>query len=185
MASSIERSIEELYADPERGDALAFGRRTGVGRRGFFQGAGLAAMGAAVGGTIPFAGRMPGGVIPAALAQAPAAASQGPKILKFDGKQDVLVLLGEKPLVAETPEHHLDDDTTPTGKFFIRNNGGIPEPSAAPESWKLTVDGEVDTPLALTLGEMKQRFQPVDLTMVLECGGNGRAQFNPPARGNQ
>ena len=184
MARRIERSIEELYEDAERGDALAFGRRTGIGRRGFFQGAGLAAMGAAVGGTIPFADRMPGGLIPAALAQAPAPA-QGPKILKFDGKQDVLVLLGEKPLVAETPEHHLDDDTTPTNKFFIRNNGGIPEPTGNVDAWKLTVDGEVNTPLSLTLGELKQRFQPVDLTMVLECGGNGRSQFNPPARGNQ
>ena len=48
---------------------------TGVDRRGFLGGAGLAAMGAAVGGAIPFAANMPGGLIPAALAQgAPAAA---------------------------------------------------------------------------------------------------------------
>jgi len=176
MAKRIERSIEELYEDPERGDAVVFGRR------GLLKGAGLAAMGAAVGGSIPFAGRMPGGLIPAALAQAAPAA---PKLLKFDGKQEILVVLGEKPLVAETPEHHLDDDTTPNAKFFIRNNGGIPEPSGQGDAWKLAVDGEVNTPLALTLGELKKRFQPVDLHLVLECGGNGRAQFNPPARGNQ
>ena len=70
-----ERTIEELYAqDPERADAEAFGRKTGLDRRGFLGGAGLAAMGAAVGGAIPFAANMPGGMIPAALAQsAPAA----------------------------------------------------------------------------------------------------------------
>ena len=74
MAGNTERSIEELYReDPERADALAFGRRTGVDRRGFLGGAGLAAMGAAVGGTIPFAANMPGGMIPAALAQGTAA----------------------------------------------------------------------------------------------------------------
>ena len=65
-----ERLIDELYADdPERADALVFGRRTGLSRRGFLGGAGLAAMGAAVGGPIVFAASMPGGLIPAALAQ--------------------------------------------------------------------------------------------------------------------
>ncbi|WP_159741838.1 twin-arginine translocation signal domain-containing protein, partial [Bosea sp. 29B] len=65
-----ERSLGELYGDdPERGDALAFGRRTGSSRRGFLGGAGLAAMGAAVGGAIPFSDTMPAGLIPAALAQ--------------------------------------------------------------------------------------------------------------------
>ena len=51
MPTKIERLIDELYADdPERADAVAFGRRTDVSRRGFLGGAGLAAMSAAVGG---------------------------------------------------------------------------------------------------------------------------------------
>ena len=77
-----ERSIEELYAqDPERADAAVFGRKTGVDRRGFLGGAGLAAVSAAVGGAIPFAANMPGGMIPAALAQSapPTAAPKGPQ----------------------------------------------------------------------------------------------------------
>jgi hypothetical protein len=36
-----------------------------------------------------------------------------------------------------------------------------------------------------TLGELKSKYKPVTRRMVLECGGNGRAQFSPPARGNQ
>ena len=70
MPGKIERSIKELYdADPERADTVVFGRRTGLSRRGFLGGSGLAAMSAAVGGVIPFAEQMPGGLIPAALAQ--------------------------------------------------------------------------------------------------------------------
>ena len=47
MPRTQERSIEELYAqDPERADATVFGRKTGVDRRGFLGGAGLAAVGA-------------------------------------------------------------------------------------------------------------------------------------------
>ncbi|QYU66643.1 AI-2E family transporter [Leptolyngbya sp. 15MV] len=58
-----ERSIQELYRDdPERADALAFGRR------GALKGAALAAMGATLGASIPFAGRMPAGTLPALFA---------------------------------------------------------------------------------------------------------------------
>ncbi len=193
-----ERSIEEFYADdPERADAVVFGRRTGcLNRRGFLGGAGLAAFGAAVGGAIPFSQNMPSGLIPAALAQdkpaAPPAARlphrpqpKGPIHLNFPGKSDRLVVLGERPLVAETPESLLDDDTTPTEKFFIRNNGQIPEVAKDPDKWKITIDGEVNNKLELTLGELKTKFKPVTRRMVLECGGNGRSFFSPQARGNQ
>src|SRR3954462_11016932 len=60
-----ERSIEELYAqDPERADAAVFGRKTGLDRRGFLSGAGLAAVGAAVGGAKPFAPTCRAGLVP-------------------------------------------------------------------------------------------------------------------------
>jgi DMSO/TMAO reductase YedYZ molybdopterin-dependent catalytic subunit len=188
MANETERSIEELYRDdPERADAEVFGRKTGVHRRGFLGGAGLAGMTAAVGGTIPFAANMPGGLIPAALAQgAPApAAPKGPQYLKFPGKSDKLVLLGERPLVAETPENLLDEDTTPTDKFFVRNNGVIPDEAKDPNGWKITIDGEVNNKLELTLDDLKKKFKPVTRRLVLECGGNGRSFFTPQARGNQ
>jgi sulfite oxidase len=186
MPGTIERSIEELYQDDrERADALAFGRRTRIDRRGFLGASALAAMGAVVGGAIPFAARMPAGLIPAALAQAPVAPPKGPQYLNFPGKSDKLVVLGDRPLVAETPEHLLDDDTTPIDKFFIRNNGQLPEPAKDPDSWKIVVDGEVNQKLELTLAELKAKFRPVTQRMVLECGGNGRSFFSPQARGNQ
>jgi sulfite oxidase len=184
MSDRIERSFEELYRDPERADALIFGRKAGVGRRGFLGGTGLAAISAAVGGAIPFAANMPGGLIPAAFAQG-AEPPKGPQYLNFPGKSDKLVVLGDRPLVAETPEHVLDDDTTPTDKFFIRNNGPTPEAASNPDSWKVVIDGEVNQKLELTLGELKSRFRPVTRRLVLECGGNGRSFFTPQARGNQ
>jgi DMSO/TMAO reductase YedYZ molybdopterin-dependent catalytic subunit len=188
MNGRIERSIEELYKDePERADALAFGRRTGPSRRGFLGGTGLAAMSAAVGSSIPFTDNMPAGLIPAAMAQTPTAAPapKGPQPLNFPGKSGKLVLLGDRPLVAETPEHLLDDDTTPTDRFFIRNNGLIPEATSDPQAWKIVVDGEVNNKLELTLGELKDKFRAVTRRLVLECGGNGRSFFSPQARGNQ
>lgn len=190
MTGSLEHSIHELYEDdPERADAVVFGRKTEVDRRGFLGGSGLAAISAAVGGAVPFASDMPGGLIPAAFAQTlPSPVPAAPKVpqyLNFPGKSDKLVVLGERPLVVETPEHLLDDDTTPTDKFFIRNNGQIPEAAKEPDNWKFVIDGEVNNKLELTLGELKAKYKPVTRRMVLECGGNGRSFFTPPGRGNQ
>jgi sulfite oxidase len=191
-----ERLIGELYADdPERADAVVFGRRTGISRRGFLGGTGLAAMGAAVGGPMVFAAHMPGGLIPAAFAEAPdrvgggdtagAILDSAPERLRFPGKDPNLVLLRDGPLAAETPEHMLDDDTTPTSKFFISNSGLMPEPATEPDSWKLTIDGEVNRPVEIALGDLKKRAPPRTYRMVLECGGNGRSFLTPRVDGAQ
>ncbi|MGE0660002.1 MAG: sulfite oxidase [Reyranellaceae bacterium] len=185
MTSFKERSLEELYRDdPERADALVFGRKTKTNRRGFLKGAGLTAMTAAVGGAIPFADQMPGGLVPAALAQGTGAAPAAPMMLKMDGKAE-LEVLQEKPLNAETPLHMLDDEVTPSEKFFIRNNGLVPEAPANPKAWKITVDGEVNSKLELTVEDLEKKFEQVSYRLQLECGGNGRSGFVPEARGNQ
>jgi len=171
----------------ETGGNTADGNNFHTSRRRFLGSSGLAAIGAVIGGVLPIS--RDGAGIPQAHAQAaPAAApaaAKGPQHLKFPGKNEGLVVLGEKPLVAETPESLLDDDTTPIEKFYIRNNGQIPEEAKDPDAWKITIDGEVNNKLELSLGELKSKYKPVTRRMVLECGGNGRSAFSPPARGNQ
>ena len=178
-AGKAERSLRELYADdPERADALAWGRR------GVLGGAALTAMGAALGAAIPFGRRLPGGVLPAALAQPTPSGGDSP-VLRMDGKAP-LILLGERPLVAETPETLLDDEVTPAGKMYVRNNGGIPDAPADPRAWKIRIEGEVERPLEIAVGELEGgRFPLVTRRLQLECGGNGRSFFSPEARGNQ
>src|SRR5262245_43013745 len=157
LMSRIERTVSELYRrDPERADAVVFGRRTGPSRRGFLCDAGLLAMGAAVGGPIVYAAAMPAGLIPAALAQEAKRARR----LQLPGKDPNLIVLSERPLVAETPEALLDEETTPTSRFFIRNNGEPPEPTKDPDAWKITIDGEVNRTLELKLGELKAQVHP-------------------------
>ena len=51
--------------------------------------------------------------------------------------------------------------------------------------WKLTIDGLVDNPMALSIDDLKKRFEVVNRALTLECGGNGRAFFDPPADGSQ
>ncbi|MCC2098348.1 MAG: sulfite oxidase [Hyphomicrobiales bacterium] len=171
-----ERGLFELYHDdPERADAVIFGRTPEADRRGFLKSAGLAAMGAALGSAIPFSRNMPDGFIPVALAQK--------KALKLTGK-DGLTVLGDRPINAETPAHLLDDDVTPTNRHFVRNNGGVPDKTDA-AGWTVEIDGFVNTPLKLSIDDLKKKFQVVTRKLIIECGGNGRAGFNPPASGNQ
>ena len=132
---------------------------------------------AAVGASLPPVG--------AALAQGTApAAPKGPKLLEMEGKAR-LAVLGDKPLVAETQAELMDDSVTPTDKLFVRNNGQVPDITGDPKAWKIKIDGEVNTPLELTVGELMSRFPNVTYQLMLECGGNGRSFFSPEARGNQ
>jgi len=175
-----ERGLCELYQeDPERADRIVFGRIPCANRRGFLKGAGLGTMGAILGASIPFHRNMPAGLIPAALAEET-------EVSLFKGK-DGLTLLNDRPLNAETPAHLLNDSVTPNNRHFVRNNGLVPEIAKTMDvgDWRLTVDGLVDTPLELSLDDLKSKFEVVTAKLQLECGGNGRAAFNPPAKGNQ
>lgn len=173
--SKKEVDLFELYEkDPAEADRIVFGRVPDKDRRGFLKGAGLATMAAFLGGYIPFHRNMPAGLIPVAMAE---------EAFSIEGK-DGLTILNTRPVNAETPAHLLDDAVTPTARHFIRNNG-IPPENIDPAGWSLTIDGEVERPLTLTIDELKKQFEVVTLQLQLECGGNGRAGFEPKARGNQ
>ena len=107
------------------------------------------------------------------------------------GKHPGLTVLNDRPVNAETPAHLLDPDITPADRMFVRNNGAVPrdlptEPTSIPADWQLRIAGEaVPDPVTFTLGELRERFPEYTYQITLECGGNGRSEFNPPARGNQ
>jgi len=176
MTSEYDNTTDLLSSSaeaPETEELTVVGRNIRANRRGFLRGAGLATVSAAVGMAIPFHRNIPQGFIPAAMAQ--------DNVLM--GK-DGLTLLNDRPLNAETPPELLDDAITPTNRHFIRNNGIPPEDTSA-EGWTLTVDGFVDNPMELSIAALKERFEVVTMALTVECGGNGRAFFDPPASGNQ
>lgn len=177
--SKKEIGINELYQqDPIEADKLVWGRETDPkSRRGFLKKSALALMGSVLGARIVHADTMPAGLIPAGLFQDGSGS--------LDGKHPDLVVLNDKPINAETPAHLLNDLHTPADVLFVRNNG-IPPASVDVDNWTLTIEGEsVVAPKTYTLQELKSRFQQHTYSLVLECGGNGRSEFSPPAKGNQ
>lgn len=174
--------LHELYAkDPIAADRLLWDRESHPDtRRGFLKKSALLAMGAALGAPMVYAKNFPAGMIPAGLALAD-------QPFQIPGKHPDLIVLNDRPLNVETPAHLLDDKLTPADKFFIRNNGLPPsEAELDVDKWTLTIEGEsVNKAKTYSLKELKQRFKEHTYQLVLECGGNGRKEFNPPAKGNQ
>jgi len=144
----------------------------GYSRRSFVK-----AMSTALGANIVFANWMPQGLVPVLLAQSPEPFSIPSK--------PGLTILNDRPLNAETAAHLLNDPITPASRLFVRNNG-LPPVTPDPNTWKLTIAGEsVVKSKTYTLKDLKTKFKHIDLALTLECGGNGRAEFYPPASGNQ
>jgi sulfite oxidase len=83
---------------------------------------------------------------------------------------------------AETPLDALTTYLTPNDLFFVRHHWNPMYPD--PRLWTLTVDGEVEAPLELTLAELK-KLPRAEATCVLQCAGNGRGLYRPTVPGIQ
>ena len=104
---------------------------------------------------------------------------------KLFNKHKDMRLLNDRPWNMEAQAHLLNDPITPEDKMFIRNNGIIPKEIDA-ANWSLTIDGEsVIQPKSFSIADIKEKFEIHTYQLTLECGGNGRSEFNPPAKGNQ
>ncbi len=78
-----------------------------------------------------------------------------------------------EPFNAESPRHALAGRlTTGVESFYSRNHGPIPH--IDPDAWRLRVDGLVDRPLTLSLGELRERFAAREIMATLQCAGNRR-----------
>ncbi|MDX2305254.1 MAG: sulfite oxidase [Microscillaceae bacterium] len=135
-------------------------------------------MSLALGAEIVFANHIPSGLIPATFANSD-------QDFQLEGKHPDLVVLNDRPWNVETPPHLLDDLITSGDKLFVRNNG-LPPSKTDLNNWTLTIEGESAVQKKVfTLAELKSKFKHYTYQLTLECGGNGRSEFYPPAEGNQ
>jgi DMSO/TMAO reductase YedYZ molybdopterin-dependent catalytic subunit len=96
-----------------------------------------------------------------------------------------LLLLTDRPVQLETPRHYFRTAFTPNEAFYVRwHLEGIPN-AVDLNNWKLQIDGNVNKPLALSLPELMQKFNPVSLAAVNQCSGNSRSRLQPRVPGGQ
>lgn len=146
-------------------------------RRNFVKKSTLVSLSALLGAEIVFGHAMPENYTLLGL--------QDPDPFKLFKKDPQMVILNNKPWNIEAQAHLLDDKITPNKFMFIRNNGIIPENIDA-DNWTIEFDGEsVRQKKTYSLSQLKSKFKQYTYQLTLECGGNGRSEFDPPAKGNQ
>ncbi|WP_149303275.1 sulfite oxidase [Pareuzebyella sediminis] len=146
-------------------------------RRNFVKKSALAYLAGILGADIVYGAKMPMGYVPLGL--------QEPDPFTLFDKSKEMVVLNDRPWNMEAQAHLLDDAVTPNQYMFIRNNGIIPEDIDV-DNWTLTLDGEsVKERKSYTIQQLRTEFKPYTYQLTLECGGNGRSEFDPPAKGNQ
>lgn len=98
------------------------------------------------------------------------------------GKEDMIVR-SFRYLDLEMPLSGFSSWITPVNHFFVRNHMSGPV-DFDPTEYRLTVGGEVEKPLSLTLKELES-LPMHTLTNTLECAGNGRGFQQPKVFGVQ
>jgi len=104
------------------------------------------------------------------------------RTLVEDSAPDRLIVHSARPEDLETPVHLLTSWITANDLFYVRSH--FYTPAIREEEWRLSIGGEVERPLQLTLNDIK-RMRQTTLVVTLECAGNGRAFFRPPVAGVQ
>jgi len=96
-----------------------------------------------------------------------------------------LIVLTERPPQLETPFSVFDEGAiTPNDAFFVRYHlGGIPLDIDI-DTFRLEVAGKVNTPLTLSLQDIKA-MAPTEIVAVNQCSGNSRGLVNPRVGGGQ
>src|SRR5688572_22989200 len=107
--------------------------------------------------------------------------AQAPRATVAPGKEKMLVR-SLRPPDYETPVALLDSWITPVEHFYVRSH--LPVPAVDAATWALQIEGEVQTPVTLSIEDIR-RMPSTSLTATLECAGNGRAFYEPPVAGVQ
>src|ERR1043166_1842335 len=97
-----------------------------------------------------------------------------------------LILITSRPPQLETPFSVFNEGLlTPNDAFFVRYHLSQIPTSIDPAKFTLSVKGKVNSPLTLSVADLKSKFEAVEIVAVNQCSGNGRGFSNPRVAGGQ
>jgi sulfite oxidase len=97
--------------------------------------------------------------------------------------KDGMIIRSSRFLDLETPVELMTSWITPVNHFFVRNHMFEPAKFDA-KAWQLSITGEVERPLMLTLADL-EKLSVHSIVNTVECAGNGRSLQNPKVPGIQ
>jgi len=96
-----------------------------------------------------------------------------------------LITYSDRPPLLESPRSTFSRGITENDEFFVRWHLPDIPTHIDTELFTIKIDGLVEKELEITLKELKEDFEQVEVTAVLQCGGNSRSAFTPIAGGIQ
>jgi sulfoxide reductase catalytic subunit YedY len=96
-----------------------------------------------------------------------------------------LITYSDRPPLLETPREVFTSALTPNDLFFVRWHMPMIPTYINPRTFFININGLVENEIKISLEELKTAFEQVELTAVLQCGGNSRTAFKPTASGIQ
>ncbi len=97
-----------------------------------------------------------------------------------------MILQRARPPLLETPFDVFDKGVfTPNDRFYVRWHLPDIPTTIDPVAFRLKVRGQVRKPLELTLRQLMEDFESVELAAVNQCSGNSRGFYEPRVPGAQ
>ncbi len=97
-----------------------------------------------------------------------------------------LIRLTSRPPQLETPFAVFNEGlVTPNDAFFVRYHLSEIPLNIDPAAHRIRVHGHVNSPLELSVADLKKVADPVEFYAVNQCSGNSRAFFEPRTNGGQ
>jgi len=96
-----------------------------------------------------------------------------------------LITYSDRPPLLESPRSTFARGITENDEFFVRWHLPDIPTHIDMDKYTIKIDGLVEKNLEITLKELKEDFEQVEVTAVLQCGGNSRSAFTPIAGGIQ
>ena len=96
-----------------------------------------------------------------------------------------LITYSDRPPLLESPRETFSRSITPNDEFFVRWHMPDIPTYIDTETYRISINGLVEKELSISLKELKNDFEQVEVTSVLQCGGNSRSAFKPGAGGIQ
>lgn len=96
-----------------------------------------------------------------------------------------LITYSDRPPLLESPRETFTQSITPNDEFFVRWHMPDIPTYIDTETYTISINGMVKNELSISLKELKNDFEQVEVTSVLQCGGNSRSAFKPIAGGIQ
>ena len=104
-------------------------------------------------------------------------------LARFPGKVPMRVV-NDRPTCLETPWRYYREDFTPNEAFYVRWHLQALPTDIDLTSWRLRIDGAVDTALELSMDDLRGMGDD-EIVAVNQCSGNSRSLLAPRVAGAQ